>query len=218
MTAGTARRSVDVDDQRGASLLQAEVDEGRARTGDAVAVLPYQNKPVLPAAPARRRAFEAHLDEIVAAAFAGPPPRGDPAGARPNEGEPDALVIAGCAACQGMCCSAGGESLAYLARADIQRLRGCWPGATAGMVRAAYLGRIPDTSVLNACLFQSDAGCTLPRQMRSDICNGFRCRGLKRLAERLAEGRSAAVLATEFRGKIVAVARVTRDEADKNAD
>jgi hypothetical protein len=39
---------------------------------------------------------------------------------------------------------------------------------------AFYMAALPERSVENACVFQSDQGCTLPRDWRSGVCNTYR--------------------------------------------
>jgi len=201
---------VNVEDLRHDELVAATARQRGLPAGTTrAAVVPFQSKPVLPQPQARRRAFEARLDAILAESFAMPLPDGSPEEHdRANEADEGALLDAGCAACRGHCCTQGGDSHAFLGPEDIQRLRCRRPGLTMADARAAYLDLLPETSVLGACLFQSAQGCTLPRALRSDLCNEFRCRGLKRLAALAAEGPGQIAVVAEFNGKAATVTAV----------
>jgi type VI secretion system protein VasG len=48
----------------------------------------------------------------------------------------------------------------------------------------AYFAYLPEEAVIDGCVYQTILGCTLPRWMRAEICNVYRCKGLKQ-AERL---------------------------------
>jgi len=155
----------------------------------AIGVVPHLDRPLVPLPPDRRAEFEARLDEIVANAFAGPPPDLDPDPARRarEEAPEHPLIAATCATCQGMCCTIGASQNAFLTESDIQRFRYRHPGAEAAAVRAHYLGRLPETSVKNSCVYQSAAGCTLDRCDRADICNRYHCNPQTQLLTRMRE-------------------------------
>ena len=44
-----------------------------------------------------------------------------------------------------------------------------------------YLGKLGGTTYRGSCIYHGAAGCELPREMRSDTCNGFYCADLARL-------------------------------------
>lgn len=181
-------------------------DLGEVGDAPAVAVVPYQNCPVLPVAPAVRRRFETFLDGLIAEAFKTGP--GDPPEQR-LEAEQGPAMDAACMLCKGKCCISGAERHAHLAPEDIQRYRRKTPECSPEQVRAAYLARIPDTATLTGCVYQTSTGCTLPRAMRSDTCNGFVCRGQTRLQEGLATGATSVVLVAAPDNKAVAAATWT---------
>lgn len=157
-----------------------------------IGVVPRQERALAPLPAARRAAFEAHLDAILAEPDPEPGPEPEPAP------EP-ALVGATCAACQGACCTLGGARHAFLAAGDIARHRRRHPGATAAQIRAHYLGALPDRSVIGACVFQGAAGCTLDRADRAPVCNRYHCNGQTDLlvAMREAGARQAVIVAFE---------------------
>ena len=42
-------------------------------------------------------------------------------------------------------------------------------------VLALYLSHLPDASMAGSCIHHTRQGCSLPREMRSQTCNQFRC-------------------------------------------
>lgn len=38
-----------------------------------------------------------------------------------------------------------------------------------------YLTRLSKTTITNSCINQTEIGCSLSRDMRSDLCNGYFC-------------------------------------------
>ena len=47
-------------------------------------------------------------------------------------------------------------------------------------VVAAYAAWLPERTLHPGCVYQGEQGCTLPRAMRSAICNAYLCGGLRR--------------------------------------
>jgi hypothetical protein len=45
-------------------------------------------------------------------------------------------------------------------------------------VLAAYMGHVRNETVSGSCIFHQPGGCGLPREMRSDTCNRYFCKGL----------------------------------------
>ena len=153
-----------------------------------IAPVPFQDKPLIPLPGERRRAFEAHLDEILTEAFAIDDDVmliADPSDPAP---EP-AIVDAACAACQGNCCALGAKKNAFLTPQTMVHLIRADPALTPEDLREDYLAALPEVSVENACVYQSDQGCSLPRARRGSVCNSFYCHDLYALQEQT-EGRS----------------------------
>ncbi|MFV0358157.1 hypothetical protein [Tropicimonas sp.] len=88
--------------------------------------------------------------------------------------DPPALNAA-CIACGGHCCLLGLFRMAFLTEKDIARFRADNPAMTRDEIRAAYIGRIPERSVRNSCLYHGATGCALPREMRALTCNRWQC-------------------------------------------
>jgi hypothetical protein len=97
----------------------------------------------------------------------------------PADLEPPAEMASNvCRVCQGACCHLGKEE-AFLDRAAIRRFIALSGICDPLEIVYAYFGYLPQTAVADACVYQTDRGCTLPRWMRADICNAYRCKGLR---------------------------------------
>lgn len=48
-----------------------------------------------------------------------------------------------------------------------------------------YDGHVPPQHYRGSCLFHATSGCTLPRMLRSDLCNRYVCGGLTQLMRAL---------------------------------
>lgn len=177
-----------------ANALESDVDAVR------VAAVPYQNNPVVPLPRQARDAFLAHLETTLTAAFQtvmqlpfiGPI---QPAPFR----SPSAIEEAGCTACQGYCCQQGRSRNAFLSQQDLETVVRANPTLGVAELLATYIAAMPARSVENACVFQSDQGCTLPRDWRSETCNTFICRQLFQLSQLAPPGADApiAIVAVE---------------------
>lgn len=106
-----------------------------------------------------------------------------------------ATETAGCAACRGRCCEGGYQNLAYLRPADVARFRARNPGATPDSMVAAYFEFLPDKHVQHSCVFHGEFGCTIPREMRNNICNGYKCFWLLSIEETVNAGQPPRVVA-----------------------
>jgi hypothetical protein len=152
-----------------------------------LAILPHiDNRPsTLPKK--RRKAFEAHLRANIAKArerraagdafvHAAPMNARRPGDTR-NEAERDAeakLLGAGCAACRGWCCLGGGDH----AFNDVDTMRRYieeFPTHDDEEIVARYLSYLAPRTLTKGCVYQHEHGCTLPRDLRADICNRFFC-------------------------------------------
>ncbi len=138
-----------------------------------------------PLSATRRERYRAHLLGIIAEASvidrAAP---GDSA-AGPDAADVDAdagSTLAGrlCGWCGGGCCTYGGDQ-AYLSAATMRRFMDAQPQLSAAEVAAAYLDRLAGSTQAKSCINHTARGCSLPREMRSTICNRFSCVSLARL-------------------------------------
>ena len=53
-----------------------------------------------------------------------------------------------------------------------------YPTFTAEDVLNSYLSLLSPSTIANSCINQTNKGCGLPRDMRSDICNGYFCESI----------------------------------------
>ena len=168
-----------------------------------VSIVPYQNRPMLPTTPKQTRRFWEQLDRLMDFAF-----REEPGIIRHDreDAEQGPLMDAACILCKGQCCLNGGPNNAFLEVEDIQRFRIRNPGATREDIKAAYAALMPEETSVMSCVFHGPMGCTLPREMRSQLCNSFVCRGQTVLAQGKAAGVNGAVILAAPQNKAVAAA------------
>lgn len=88
------------------------------------------------------------------------------------------VVIAVCSACKGACCAAGREH-AFLRVRTMREFAVAHPSLTDDEIVQAYLAPLPERTSHPGCVYQGARGCTLPRDMRSAICNSYLCNGLQ---------------------------------------
>jgi hypothetical protein len=124
------------------------------------------------------------------------------------------LVRAACAACRGGCCESGADH-AYLYPDHFRRLLRKHPGKSKEEFLREYLSRLPAASTQGSCIYHSEAGCTLPRELRSNLCNTFRCGDLEELlAAQPSEGAPLPVLVVCFRNRSAEPVRSALLEGD----
>ena len=83
-----------------------------------------------------------------------------------------------CGLCQGYCCQQGSLH-AYLSVETVRRFMSRNPGLQPGDVVDAYLSFVGEVGMEGSCIMHGPAGCKLPREMRSDVCNQYYCQGLR---------------------------------------
>jgi hypothetical protein len=115
------------------------------------------------------------------------------------ESPPSASATSACGLCRGACCTAGGEH-AFLRGEHLALLRRSARGETADAFVARYLTHLPARHYQRSCVFHAVGGCTLPRTMRSGLCNRYQCGALTQLARADAEAGSRAVLLASSAG------------------
>ena len=105
----------------------------------------------------------------------------------------EALVLAnGCATCGGQCCEKGRDH-AFLSAEQLSRFMRDNPAWRPRDVFAAYLARLPSKAYKDSCVYHTQSGCALPREMRSQICNRFLCTPLKEIQSQLANEESSSL-------------------------
>lgn len=172
--------------------LSAVFPDHRDAPPPAVVVpLPLHTRLLIPLPVERRERLRGHLEKIVSEAVAS-----EQCGARDDEPRADqdpgqasalaALLETACAACRGCCCTNGGDA-AYLSEADVLRYLRQHPHASTPEIVESYLRHVPPHTFEKSCIFHAQQGCSLPRTMRSDLCNQFQCEDLRGLECLLAE-------------------------------
>jgi len=186
-------------------ILQAALDR-RTRAAQAlgedldefpVAVLPSNDRPLTTLPDERKRSFEDRLrrctDEAIAlhgkegqlgTEVESPADGEDLPHAAPED--PGLLTILGrsCAVCRGECCWQGRDH-AFITTETILLYLKAHPAIEPAEVMEAYLSRLGNETYDNSCVFHGRAGCLLPREMRSETCNDYFCKGLSKFRLRL---------------------------------
>lgn len=167
-----------IENASGWAALLAGVPESEDTGRASNVVLPSGPRRQVKLSRLRRKRYGARLHATIDAAFAAGAlgPSQDDAAACITSNLPAAL----CAACGGGCCTNGGDH-AYLTVGTIRRYIGQHAGAQAQEVFAAYRERLPARALAGSCIHHGAQGCTLSRDMRSDICNHFACPQLQAL-------------------------------------
>lgn len=119
-----------------------------------------------------------------------------------------AILGNGCAVCRGHCCSQGrGHAfihvdtiLGYMNRNPDQRPRD---------VLEAYVSRIGRRTYEDSCVYHTEAGCNLPREMRSKVCNGYLCKGLNEILDQLDDSSGSEVF-------VISVSDYYQNETSEN--
>jgi hypothetical protein len=153
-------------------------DEAAAADGSLAVKVPLNRKQLEPVSGDRVRRLRKHLVESM---------RGEREMKRPDRAaspvrpEPDGfagqVARTACRLCKGWCCK-GGEEHAYLDERAMARVRRARPELDARAVLRLYSERIPSVGYRESCVFHGPEGCTLPRDLRSDVCNSYFCSGL----------------------------------------
>ncbi len=90
-----------------------------------------------------------------------------------------------CATCKGGCCFRGGN-IAYLSALTMRTLMDANPELSEEDIVQSYLEKLSEKTLEGACINQTQTGCALPTEMRSDICNAFFCSSLSDFQEKAA--------------------------------
>ena len=167
-----------------------------------VALLPRNTRPLAPLPDSRITSHRQHLQNIVKDARVqyqkGDGKLAETDASRNGISDKDAelpVLSAACGLCGGDCCYTGGNT-AWLEAATIQRQPWFEHDIDDQRIVEYYLSYLPHISYQDGCVYQSDRGCTLPRNMRSNVCNQFLCNGLSKVINALNESRGSCVAAT----------------------
>ncbi|MCQ8104765.1 hypothetical protein NP590_11665 [Methylomonas sp. SURF-2] len=179
----------------------------------AVAVLPRNSRQLVPIDVTRVEALRQHLERIVIEAEALPDAECESKetsatthGVEPQQAEMPALAAA-CGLCAGHCCATGGDS-AWLEPTTIRRLQRQLPPLAAPRIIGHYLDYVPETGYQDSCIYHAENGCRLPRQLRSNVCNQYLCKGLAEIVQGLEGSAEPCVTATVIGVSPVSVALI----------
>jgi len=103
-----------------------------------------------------------------------------------------------CTMCKGGCCASGKEH-AYLSVFSIRSYMDAHPELSAEEILQQYVSKMSSEGIEDSCINHTKMGCALPRELRSDICNGYYCESLKSYQKNAA--------AREYVGAVVVVQR-----------
>ena len=106
------------------------------------------------------------------------------------------MARAACTLCRGFCCKGGGDH-GYLDERVMARVRQAQPELDARAVMRLYVERVPEANYAGSCIFHAEAGCTLSRSLRSDVCNSYFCTGLSNFMKGGEAAASAVVIAAQ---------------------
>lgn len=156
--------------------------------------IPRGPRAQVPADNERRELLAEHLRDIVNEANAdlslmaavAEPELPEPAPSSPLGGEL-------CKFCAGGCCTKGGNA-AYLTPKTLRRVSAAAGLDSCNSLVATYLSYLPEQSMAGSCIYHTDCGCALPRELRSDICNDFVCDAFKALPTANSEPQQVLVL------------------------
>ena len=159
--------------------------------------VPYLGRPVVETPPAEKLAFRTFLRASLRET-AGKAGDGTVAPIPEEEDAPTPVLDASCIACRGFCCRQGAGH-AFLKPEYLPTVLWRRPGDSPAVIYRDYIRRIPEKSMQDACLYQGEQGCVLPRDMRSYVCNSFECEDRLNLKMALEgqEGASALVIAMD---------------------
>ncbi len=184
-----------------------------ARLDDAAAVVvPLNRRPLTPLPPERIRRLRRHLIEALRALARVRQPERAASPLRPApSGIAGEVAATACELCRGWCCRNGGED-AYLDERTLARVRLARPALDARAVLRLYLESVPAVSHQDSCIFHGEAGCTLSRSLRSDVCNSYFCAGLEKWL-RAGHRLPGAVTVTAQDGAVRASCRIASDDS-----
>lgn len=144
-----------------------------------LAILPSNDLPLATLPEERKEALREHLRALVAEALADPERSCETEPQRTPRHEDEAAFLRGaCALCRGRCCQDGGNN-AFLTADTMREYFEQHPGRDVEEVVEDYLCYVPQISYEGSCIYHAESGCTLPREMRSEVSRNFYCIDLR---------------------------------------
>lgn len=185
------RARVVEEEEENIRLLDAAQQElpSLAQQSPSLMVIPAGRTRMVPVSPERIESYRAHLQKVIAEArsFAcvSDIPQDDQNWAPREKNlqhenafreQPEVALVSDhlCGMCKGACCSSG-QNHAYLSPLSMRRTMDENRALDDGDIAALYLSRVSSESIEGACINQTSSGCSLPKEMRADICNAYFC-------------------------------------------
>lgn len=187
--------AADEKETRDSALLLARLQETQPAIGNKIPVfnIPTGKSKLVPLGEERKSAYREHLKEVINEAFQEQPiidyfQQESIEKAMKVEAvlaaNPDVakLTAACCSLCKGGCCSAGADT-GLISLETVKRAVKIYKFTSEEEVLNSYMSMLDDLSADQSCINQGPEGCVLPKEMRSDICNGYYCEPLKELQQ-----------------------------------
>ena len=139
----------------------------------------------------RRREFRTQLQSLIDRASSSVPLAVDQGAAMESASELvqdvrlQTTLGNACACCQGSCCRGGAYTHAYLGAETVRRYMKAHPDQSPRKVLATYMRYVGDETCEGSCIYHRSDGCSLPRDLRANICNEFYCVGLREFREKV---------------------------------
>lgn len=173
--------------ERKARLLASVAELRESLTGGeetrtvATVITPSNDQRLTALSKDRLTAFSQHLSGLFSAVLDDNDIAGESVDAPPvTTAQPtDPLFSKACAHCRGQCCQHGNAAQAFLSKETIRDRLAQLGVDHHGELLDRYLRLIPEYSFENSCIYHAADGCALPRELRSDVCNGFYCEHLR---------------------------------------
>jgi hypothetical protein len=171
--------------------------DGTEAGGNQSVMVPLNTRELVPQDPERVRRLRKHLVQSLRAMRTMKRPVESASPLRPEpEGFAGKVAREACTLCKGYCCKGGGDH-AYLDERVMARVRRAQPELDARAVLRLYVERVPASSYAGSCVFHGEAGCTLDRSLRSDVCNSYFCTGLGLFLKGSEAATAAFIVATQ---------------------
>jgi hypothetical protein len=134
-------------------------------------MVPRNDKAAVPISPERVRRLRKHLVVTLRALRTMENPEYSVSPLRPEpEGFAARVARTACSLCKGWCCR-NGEDHAFLDEGTMARVSRARLALDVPAVLRRYVERVPEAGYEDSCIFHGKQGCTLDRQLRSDVCN-----------------------------------------------
>ena len=177
--------------------------DGAGSDGSQAVVVPLNRKALVPVSPDRVRKLRKHLVESLRGERELKHTERSASPVRPEpEGFEGLVARTACGLCKGWCCK-GGEEHAYLDERTMARVRRARPELDARAVLRLYSECVPVAGFDGSCVFHGSAGCTLSRDLRSDVCNSYYCSDLGHFMVAAEKAARVVVIAGEGEVKFV---------------